>query len=140
MLLPALHYLQHRFGYLPDWAMEVVSWHLGIPASEVYGAATSYSELRIDRPGSHMIRVCTGLSCRISGADSILNAVKARLSVEPGETAEVGPDKTVTLETTACGFLCGVAPALQVDGRWLGRATPERAAKVVDRLGKKVTA
>ena len=139
MLLPALHYLQHRFGYLPDWAMEVVSWHLGIPASEVYGAATSYSELRIDKPGSHIIRVCTGLSCRISGADSILSAVKARLGVEPGETAGVGPDKTVSFETTACGFLCGVAPALQLDGRWLGQATPERAVKVVDRLGEKVT-
>ena len=32
-LLPALHFLQHEFGYLPDWAMEVVGWHLGIPAS-----------------------------------------------------------------------------------------------------------
>ena len=46
-LLPALHFLQHEFGYLPDWAMEVVGWHLGIPSSEVYGAATSYTELRI---------------------------------------------------------------------------------------------
>ena len=46
-LLPALHFLQHEFGYLPDWAMEVVGWHLGIPSSEVYGAATSYTELRV---------------------------------------------------------------------------------------------
>ncbi len=49
-LLPALHYLQHEFGYLPDWGMEVVGWHLGIPASEVYGAATSYTELRTTPP------------------------------------------------------------------------------------------
>ena len=138
LLLPALHYLQHRFGHLPDWAMEVVSWHLGIPASEVYGAATSYSELRIDKPGTHIVRVCTGLSCRISGADAVLKAVKGRLGVEPGETARVGSGKTVTIETTACGFLCGVAPALQMDGRWLGQATPERAIKVVDSLTEKV--
>ena len=62
-LLPALHFLQHEFGYLPDWAMEVTGWHLGVPASEVYGAATSYTELRIDKPGEHVLRVCTGLGC-----------------------------------------------------------------------------
>ena len=25
------------------------------------------------------------------------------------------------VETTACAFICGVAPAASVDGRWLGR-------------------
>ena len=29
--------------------MEVVGWHLGIPSSEVYGAATSYTELRVQK-------------------------------------------------------------------------------------------
>lgn len=139
-LLPSLHYLQHRFGHLPDWAMEVVSWHLGIPASEVYGAATSYSELRIDKPGMHIVRVCTGLSCRVSGADSVLEAVRDRLGVEPGEPASAGSDATVTFETTACGFLCAVAPVLRIDERWLGHATPEKAIKAVNGLCKGVTA
>ena len=88
-LLPALHYLQHEFDYLPDWGMEVVSWHLGIPASEVYGAATSYSDLRVDRPGAHVIRICTGLSCRVAGADAVLDAIKVRLGAEVGETVEM---------------------------------------------------
>ena len=66
-LLPALHYLHHEFGHLPDWAMEVVGWHLGIPSSEVYGAATSYTELRIEEPGASVVRVCTALSCVAAG-------------------------------------------------------------------------
>ena len=132
-LLPALHHLQHEFGYLPDWGMEVVSWHLGIPASEVYGAATSYSELRVEAPGKHTVRVCTGLSCRVAGADRLLDSVTARLGIGPGETAEVD-GTTVTLEETACGFLCGVAPAVQIDRRWHGRATPKRTTRAIDRL------
>ena len=24
-----------------------------------------------------------------------------------------------------CGFLCAMAPAVEIDGRWAGRATPE---------------
>ena len=51
-LLPALHLLQHEHGHLPEWALQVVGWHLRVPASEIYGAATSYSELRIGIPGT----------------------------------------------------------------------------------------
>jgi NADH:ubiquinone oxidoreductase subunit E len=110
-LLPALHFLQHRFGYLPEWAMEVVGWHLGIPSSEVYGAATSYTELRTDQPGAGIVRVCTGLSCRLNGGAEILDAVRSGLGVT----------SSATLEETPCAFLCGLAPAVEVDGRWRGR-------------------
>ena len=79
-LLPALHFLQHEFGYLPDWAMEVVGWHLGIPSSEVYGAATSYTELRVEKPGNTVVRVCTALSCVVSGSRAILTALETELS------------------------------------------------------------
>ena len=112
-LLPALHYLQHEFGYLPDWGMEVVGWHLGIPASEVYGAATSYTELRTAPPGSHVIRVCTGLGCRLNGANEILDVAREAFS----EDAR----KDIAIEETACGYLCGMAPALEIDGVWHGR-------------------
>ena len=121
-LLPALHFLQHEFGYLPDWAMEVVGWHLGIPASEVYGAATSYTELRTDKPGRNVLRVCTGLSCRISGGSDIFGQVAAELKLHAGETTA---DGLLTLEETPCGFLCPMAPAVQWNGAWIGRATPE---------------
>ena len=120
-LLPALHFLQHEFGYLPDWAMEVVGWHLGIPASEVYGAATSYTELRIQEPGSHVLKVCTGLSCWINGGKELLRAAESELGAHPGQTK----DGSITFEETPCGFLCGMAPVVQMDGAWRGRATPE---------------
>ena len=121
-LLPALHHLQHEFGYLPDWGMEVVGWHLGIPSSEVYGAATSYSELRTVRPGTYVVRVCTGLACRLAGALDLLSAAEAGLGVSAEAAAENRP---VTLEETPCGFLCGVAPAVEIDGSWRGRTSPE---------------
>ena len=135
-LLPALHYLQDEFGFMPEWAMEIVSWHLGIPASEVYGAATSYSELSFEEKGEHVIRVCTGLSCRVAGADAVLEGLMNRLGVKTGETAQVG-NTTVTLEHTACGFLCGVAPAMRLDGKWHGRSSVNSAVSNVDRLLRK---
>ena len=127
-LLPALHHLQHAHGYLPDWAMEVVGWHLGIPASEVYGAATSYTELRLHKPGSHVVRVCTGLSCLINGAWDVLAAAEREIGLRSGQTDD---DGMFTLEETACGFLCSAAPAVAVGGSWHGRVTPSSLASLV---------
>lgn len=121
-LLPALHFLQHEFGYLPDWAMELTGWHLGIPVSEVYGAATSYTEFRVEKPGKQVVRVCTGLGCWVNGGKELLAAVESALGVHAGETTV---DGSATLEETACGFLCGTAPAVEINGAWTGRATPE---------------
>ena len=117
-LLAALHHVQHEYGYLPGWAMEAVGRHLRVPKSEVYGAATSYTELTLEAPGRHTLRVCTGLSCSISGAGELLDSVKDVLAATPDA------DDTTVAET-ACGFLCGVSPAVQWDGRWIGRATVE---------------
>ena len=100
----------------------MVGWHLRIPASEVYGAATSYSELRINTPGRHLVRVCTGLSCWHSGGRQLLEELQARWAVQPGETTS---DGGITLEETPCGFLCPMAPAAQVEGIWRGRVIAE---------------
>ena len=116
-LLPALHFLQHEFGYLPDWAMEVVGWHLGIPASEVYGAATSYSELRMSEPDAHVVKVCTGLGCRVNGGLELLERVRR----------EIASDNTTQLdvEEVPCGYICALAPVAKWGHDWIGRATIE---------------
>ena len=130
-LLPALHYLQEEFGHLPDWALQTVAWHLRVPASEVYGAATSYSELRIEAPGRHVVRVCNGLSCWHNGARIILERLSDVFGVQPGET---GTDSRVTLEETPCGFLCPMAPVVEVDGRWRGRVAAADIPSLVKEL------
>ena len=127
-LLPALHFLQHEFGYLPGWAMEVVGWHLGIPSSEVYGAATSYTELRIEDPGDTVVRVCTALSCLVSGSQDILTALENELELDSDNPTD---ERQFTLEETPCGFLCGMAPAIEINGRWHGRLDPQSAIQLV---------
>ncbi len=125
-LLPALHFLQHEFGHLPDWAMEVVGWHLGIPSSEVYGAATSYTELRIQEPGERIIRVCTGLSCWLNGGRQLMEEAHAAL-------ARCNERDKITLEETPCAYMCGVAPVAEIDGEWQGRlAVGNLSAAIVE--------
>ena len=129
-LLPALHFLSEQFGYLPEWALEVVGWHLGIPASEVYGATTSYAELRLDKPGAHILKLCTGLSCRINGSQQLLDIAESELQAGPGQTTE---DDLITVESTPCGYLCSMAPTAEWDGSWIGRATPTSIKELIQK-------
>ena len=127
-LLPALHFLQDELGYLPEWALQIVGWHLRVPASEVYGAATSYSELRLAEPGRPLVRVCGGLSCWHGGGRELLAQLSERRGAPPGAT---NPEGDIALEETPCAYLCPLAPVVEVNGRWLGRAT---FTEVVNRL------
>lgn len=104
--------------------MEVVGWHLGIPSSEVYGAATSYTELRMRKPAEHVIRVCTGLSCWLNGGRQLLQ--KAHSALAKGDIQD-----RVTLEETPCAYICGVAPAVEIDGSWQGRVNSEEFVGVL---------
>lgn len=121
-LLPVLHLLQHEHGYLPEWALQVVGWYLRVPASEVYGAATSYSELRLDPPKRCNVVVCTGLACWQSGGEELL----------AGARKLPYPDDAASVTTTACGFVCGLAPAIRINGRWLGRMDAERVVAAIE--------
>lgn len=123
-LLPALHFLHHEYGYLPDWAMEVVGWHLGIASSEVYGAATSYTELRITKPAAHVVRVCTGLSCWVGGGKELMERAHAAL-------ANGANSADISLEETPCAYMCGVAPVVELDGVWRGKVSAEQLDDII---------
>ena len=120
-LLPSLHLLQHDHGYLPEWALQVVGWHLRVPASEVYGAATSYSELRLEPPPAASITVCAGLACWQAGSDELRELAEH----------QAGNGRNGNVNFTACAFLCGVAPAVNVNGRWHGRMDAGSLAAVI---------
>ena len=137
-LLPALQAVQAELGWLPLWALQDVGEHLRVPNSELYAMATHYLELRFARPGAHVVRVCTGLSCLALGAGEVLAALEGRLEVPAGRTTE---DGRVTLETIGCAFICSVAPVVEVDAVAHGGISPGAAVGLVDgRLGTEVGA
>lgn len=127
-LLPALQRVQEELGYLPEWGLAVVSEHVRVPRSEVYGVATHYPELRLTSSGRRHIRVCTGVSCRINGSGEVLSSLCELLGVRCGETRA---DGGVTLEEAGCCFACSVAPVVEIDGVCRGRVDPASAAALV---------
>jgi len=125
-LLPALHAVQGAAGWLSETALADVAAHLRVPASEVYGVASSYPEFRLAPRGRHHIRVCTGVSCALTGGHALRAALELKF---PGSRGEA-PTAEVAVEMADCFFECSVAPMLEVDGAYRGRVAPDDVAAV----------
>jgi NADH:ubiquinone oxidoreductase subunit F (NADH-binding)/NADH:ubiquinone oxidoreductase subunit E len=127
-LLPALPAVQHDLRWIPSDALAAVAAHLRVPASEVYGVATHYPEFRLSEPGKRVVRVCTGVSCRISGGLDCLAALERQLGVRVPATAT---DGSVTLEPLDCAFNCSMAPVVQADHQDHGRVAIQDLERVL---------
>ena len=120
-LLPALQAVQEIEGWLSPEALTAVADHVHVPPSEASAIATDFDDgLRLIKPGSHLIRICTGRSCRLTGATDHLRVLEDQLGIACGRTTS---DGRITLEETDCLSACSLAPVLEVDGACHGCVT-----------------
>ena len=116
-LLPVLHFIHKEFGFLEESALEEAAKHLRVPVSEVWGSATSYTELRTREPSGNVVGICTGLSCVLKGAHNLLSRAN--------KLAQASGIDNTTIEELQCGFLCGVAPVLRHNHKWTAHAVEQ---------------
>src|SRR3989442_190988 len=119
-LLPALQAAQRAEGWLSPETLATVAAHVRVPASEVWGVASHYPELRLAKPGRRVVRVCTGVACVARGGERLLERCERRLEIRAGETTR---DGALTLEAMDCAFACAVAPVVETDHAYRGRVT-----------------
>jgi NADH:ubiquinone oxidoreductase subunit E len=85
--------------------------------------------------GKWHLEVCTNLSCRLRGADQIVDTIKDKLGIDVGETTA---DKKFTLSRAECLASCGTAPMLQLNhDRYYENLTPESVLKLIDELSSR---
>ena len=127
-LIPVLQEAQNAYGYLSKEVILYVSAKLGIPASQIYGVVTFYSQFHLNPRGKYIVRVCQGTACHVRGAKAILKALEDTLKISPGSTTS---DLLFTLETVACIGACGLAPVMMVNDDTHGRLTPEADTQII---------
>ncbi len=131
-VLAALHAIMERNGYLPEDELRQAAAELGVPFSQLYGAATFYGNFRFAPGGRQSVHVCLGTACYVRGGQRLLDALSSALGVGPGETT---PDGAFTLQVVRCAGSCSMSPVMQVDGRVYGRLKPDLALRILDRNG-----
>jgi NADH-quinone oxidoreductase subunit E len=126
-LLPVLHMAQDAFGHVSLEVEEYVAGLFDLTPAHVHEVVTFYTMFFQQPKGRHVVSVCRNLTCHLMGAKTIIDHVRERLGVEPGETT---PDGRITFLTVECLCACEQAPMMQVDDRYEGNLTPGK----VDRL------
>jgi|SRR5271170_8056635 NADH-quinone oxidoreductase subunit E len=131
-LIPTLWMAQREFGWLSPEAEHYVAQLMELPIAHVHAVVTFYTMFHRKPVGRFLLDVCVNLSCRLRGADAILECLRHRLHLEPGETT---PDNKFTLGTVECLASCGTAPMLQLnqDG-FIENLTVEKTLALIDEL------
>ena len=110
--IEALKIVQQARGWVPDGAIYAIATELGIPASDVEGVATFYSQIFRQPVGRHIIRVCDSMVCYINGHENLLAGLKDVMELAPGQTTA---DGRFTLLPVCCLGNCDKGPAIMID-------------------------
>lgn len=130
-LIPILQQAQAAYGYLPREVLVAIAKGMGVPQSQVFGVATFYAQFYLNRRGKHIIRTCDGTACHVRGSDNLIATVEKELGIKAGETTS---DYQFTYEVVYCLGSCGLSPVAVIDGKVVGRLTPERMQAIVHAL------
>ncbi|OGG45232.1 MAG: hypothetical protein A3F84_05855 [Candidatus Handelsmanbacteria bacterium RIFCSPLOWO2_12_FULL_64_10] len=130
-LIVALQEIQATQGHIPRERIPEIARAFGLTDAEVFGVVSFYTDLRLEKQGETVVRVCCGDSCAATDGYRILRSVADHLGVSPGETTK---DGKTTLRIAYCLGNCALSPSVMVGERVYGRLTPKRAVQVVDNI------
>ncbi|GAA3744125.1 NADH-quinone oxidoreductase subunit F [Spinactinospora alkalitolerans] len=108
LLLPALHAVNDRVGWISPAALDYICRRLTLPPAEAYGVATFYAMFAMHRRPRRVLHVCTDIACAARGADGLRARLAERLGPPGSEEAE---DAGATWHESPCLGMCERAPA-----------------------------
>jgi len=127
--IEALKIVQKARGWVPDGAADAIGEILGIPASDVEGVATFYSQIFRQPVGRHIIRVCDSMTCYVGGHESVVSEMQKQLGIGLGQTTS---DNRFTLLPVCCLGNCDKAPALMIDDDTFGDVQPGGVSQLLE--------
>ncbi len=127
-LIPLLQAAQDSYGFIPEKIIYYISELVNIPAADIYGVITFYSQFRLKPLGKNLIRICEGTACHVNGAKSILSVLQDELGITVGETSD---DGIFSLQSVACLGCCSLAPVIMINNTTHGNLTQDKLKKII---------
>jgi len=125
---------QEQYGYIPEKVIKDISAATGTPETDIYGIITCYKQFRLEKPGRHVIKVCDGTACHVSGSMMLIDQIEEDYGIRPGQTTE---DGVFTVEAVACLGCCSLAPVVMIDGKVYGKLVAAKTQRLLRRLYRK---
>ena len=108
LLLPALHAVQKKVGWISQGAFNEICRQLLIPPAEAYGVASFYALFSTNERPARVAHVCDDIACKLRGADGLCATLERKLG-SPGTPSVNGK---ATWHRSPCLGLCERAPAV----------------------------
>jgi NADH-quinone oxidoreductase subunit F len=132
MLLPALHALQSRVGWISEGGLNYVCRLLEVPPAEAYGVASFYAMFSTEQRAPTVVHVCDDIACRVNGAEDLCQTLEREIG--PSGESKIG----ATWLRSPCLGLCDQAPTAlvqnvgtdQADWAW-GKTTADQLLGLV---------
>ena len=91
VVLPALHVVNERLGYVPLEAVVEIAEMLGLAPAQVQDTLSFYDFFPQDKPqGRFKVWVCRSISCSCCEGEELLDYLAEKLGIQPGETTADG--------------------------------------------------
>ena len=107
LLLPVLHAIQERVGWISPGALNYASVRLGVPPAETHGVASFYEMFSLVPRPAVVARVCDDIACMTHGAEALC----AELKKQVGPAGKPCADRRAMWQRSSCLGLCERAPA-----------------------------
>ena len=127
-LMGVMQEAQGIYGYLPIEVQKIIADKTGIPAEQIYGVVSFYSQFKLNPDGEVAVAVCLGTACYVKGSGDIIEECSRILNVAVGSTSA---DGRYSLEATRCIGACGLAPVLTINGDVYGRLVPDQIPEIL---------
>jgi formate dehydrogenase subunit gamma len=128
-LLPLLHEVQEKLGYIPETGVAVIAEIMGLSRAEVHGVIGFYHDFHTQSRGRTVIQVCRAEACQAMGSRELESHAKQRLGIDFGETTD---DGRYTLEAVYCLGNCACSPSVSIDGRLAARVDAKRFDELLE--------
>ncbi len=109
-LLPVLHAIQERVGWISPGALNYACRRLTVPPTEAYGVATFYALFSVQPQPPVVAHVCDDIACMANGAESLYTALEERF----GAPGSADSNDNFTWHRSPCLGMCEKAPAAMV--------------------------
>lgn len=130
-LLPILHAIQDRIGYVPEGALPIIAEMLHQTRADIHGVISFYHHFRTHPAGSNVLEVCRAEACQARGSRALERHVQEKLGVDYHQTTA---DNEFTLEPVYCLGNCACGPSIRVNNEIIGRVTPQKFDQLADKL------
>lgn len=127
-LIHLLQSAQDSYGYIPEKVIHYISEVVRLPAADIYGVITFYSQFRLRPLGKYVIKICEGTACHVNNGKNILRALQNELGISVGETTN---DGLFSLQSVACLGCCSLAPVIMVNEETHGSLTPKKIKGII---------